>query len=155
MMRDVKTPTQNENPQGQYKIIFWGQPEDGVGRKLLAERFIALFRLRDPSQARRFFSGRMVVLKSGLSEAQARTFAQALRDIGGVCRIERTQAVQLDGELARRRRPSFMEPGVSSDQMSLAPLEQERPLPEGARDVSGREPNRKSVFEARDVSGGF
>lgn len=151
-MNDVQNRTANG---GQFKVVFWGQPADGIARKQLIERFIALFKLREPAQAQRFFSGRLLVLKSGLSEAQAKAYARAVQAIGGVCRIERTQVVKLDGELARRHRPTFLQPGVSADDMSLAPMAAEPVLKPGARELAPREPTRKSLFEARDVSGGF
>lgn len=140
---------------GQFKVVFWGQPADGVARKQLIERFITLFKLRDPRQAQRFFSGRLVVLKSGLSETQAKAFSRAVQGIGGVCRVERTKVVKLDGELARRHRPSFLQPGLCADDMSLAPKFSEPPVKPGTREITPGEPTRKSLFEARDVSGGF
>ena len=151
-MNDVQKSPANG---GQFKVVFWGQAAAGVARKQLIERFIALFKLKHPSQAQRFFSGRMSVLKSGLTEAQAKAFARALEGIGGVCRVERTQVVRLEGELARRHRPSFLQPGLSSDDMSLTPKMVEPVLKPGSREVEPQAPNRKSVFEARDVSGGF
>ncbi|AFU98275.1 hypothetical protein [Simiduia agarivorans] len=149
-----QVPTQAANG-GHFKVVFWGQPADGVARKQLIERFIALFKLREPGQAQRFFSGRLVVLKSGLSESQAKAFARAVQGIGGVCRVEKTQVVKLDGELARRHRPSFLQPGLCADDMSLAPKFSEPPARPGTREISTGEPTRKSLFESRDVSGGF
>ena len=138
------------SPQADFKVVFWGQANHGVERSDLAQGFAKLFKLRSNEQLKRFFSGRVVVLKSGLTEAQARAYVRAIEAIGGRCRIEKNQLVRLEGELAKRQKPSFMRAGLNADQMSLAPIEHQ--LPE-AKPVARVE--RRSMFEAREVNGRF
>lgn len=135
-----------------FKVVFWGQAAQGVSRKQLISAFIKLFKLRDPKFAQRYFSGRMTVLKSGLSEAQARAYVRAIKAIGGVARIEACQLVNLEGELARRHRPSFLQPGVCADEMELVKDPAVPRLKPGTRQVVVREPNCKSIFQARDLA---
>lgn len=134
-----------------FKVVFWGQPAAGVTQQDLAQRFARLFKIRSAQQLQRFFSGRIQVLKSGLTEAQARSWSRALSAIGAQCRVERNQVIGLQGEVAQRDVPSFLQPGLTADQMSMSAIEPE--TPDLRRQVAQREPSSKSRFEARDVSG--
>lgn len=119
-MSESRPSVPNRQPKN-YKVVFWGQAAVGVPRQQLATRFAQMFRIRSAEQLKPFFSGRLKVLKSGLTEAQARTYAAALEAIGAVCRVECTQVLALEGELAHRHRPSFLQPGLTADEMTLAP----------------------------------
>lgn len=134
-----------------FKVVFWGQATAGVSRAELASGFAKLFKVRSEQQLKRFFTGRLVILKSGLTEAKARAYVRAIEAIGGACRIERNQLATLDGELARRHKPSFLRAGLSSDQMSLAPIEHR--LPDAKAKITQTE--KRTVFEAREVNSRF
>lgn len=131
---------------GQFKVVFWGQPQAGVARNLLAKRFAQQFKISDLARLRYYFSGRLVTLKAGLSEARARQLCEQLQRMGAQCRIECCQAVRLDGELAERHVPSFLASTLDADHLSLSPLEET---------VAPPAPVRRNPFAARDVSDAF
>lgn len=132
-----------------YKVVFWGQPHADVSQSDLASRFAILFKVHSQEQLKRFFTGRIVVLKSGLSEAQARAYVIALERIGGQARMEKNQVVRLEGELARRHAPSFLTNDLNAEQMSLTPIDKPVSAPESASSGS------RSMFEAREVNSRF
>ena len=138
------------SPPADFKVVFWGQANHGVDRVTLAQSFAKLFKVRSNEQLNRFFTGRLVVLKSGLTERQARAYVRAIEAIGGQCRIEKNQLVRLEGELARRQKPSFMRAGLSADEMSLAPTEQQLAETKSAAYVE-----KRHMFEAREVNRRF
>ncbi|MBB3167842.1 hypothetical protein [Simiduia aestuariiviva] len=130
------------NSQQRYKVVFWGQVQPTVTRSEFAKRFARFFNVRNLTHLRQYFTGRLMVLKSGLTEAQAQGLATRIKQFGGVCRVECYARASLDGELALRHRPSFLQPDFDVSQLSLTPME--------APVVTA--PARRNPFEAREVT---
>lgn len=135
--------TQSPTTDTGFKVVFWGQPAAGVRREVLAKAFAKQFRVRSLTRLRHFFTGRLVVLKEGLSESRARQLVRLVESIGGVCRMERCQSIQLQGELAERHTPSFLQADFDASQLALV---QEAPEPAPVVD-------RRNPFEARELQG--
>lgn len=84
----------SDNANASYRVVFWGETDLLQPRRDVALKFSRRFRIRSVKQLRYLFSGRLLTLKRGLSEDQARCFSELLMDLGVVCRVEREIAWQ-------------------------------------------------------------
>lgn len=71
-----------------YKVVFWGGIRAGCDKASVVRQFAERFKLSDRKQLQHFFSGRIVALRSGISQAKAVKLATTLRELGAECRIE-------------------------------------------------------------------
>ncbi len=76
------------NTESTYRVVFWGGLMLGQSRIQVAKRFARQFKIRTPSQLQQLFSGRLLTLKSGLDYEKAKHYSDAIRLMGGICRIE-------------------------------------------------------------------
>lgn len=76
------------NTQSTYRVVFWGGLMLGQTRLQVAKRFARQFKIRTPRQLQQLFSGRLLTLKSSLDYDQAKHYSDAIRLMGGICRVE-------------------------------------------------------------------
>jgi uncharacterized membrane protein YhaH (DUF805 family) len=81
--------------ENRYKIVFDGTLLPGVDINTAKLNLAALFK-SDVSTIERLFNGRPVALKRDLSQADAQTYLQALKNTGIDARIEREPSIELD-----------------------------------------------------------
>lgn len=130
-----------------YRVVFWGETDLLRSRREVALKFARRARIRSVKQLRYLFSGRLLTLKRGLSEAQARLFSEQLMDLGLVCRLEREVAWQpADLPEDRPRHTASIHFDLSG---LMSPLEfrddDNSPPPDGEADVA------RNPFGARDL----
>jgi len=74
-----------------YKIVFRGELAVGLSTEDVAANLKERFKFSDAALAR-LFSGRAMVLKSGMDDATARKYARALDEAGACCTVEPMEA---------------------------------------------------------------
>jgi uncharacterized membrane protein YhaH (DUF805 family) len=92
MNRDKDASAMSET---RYKIVFDGALLPGVDINTAKLNLAALFK-SDVSAIERLFNGRPVALKRDLSQADAQTYLQALKNIGIDARIEAEPSIELN-----------------------------------------------------------
>lgn len=123
-----------------YQIVFSGQLEPGVD-KADAEQGIAKLFKANASQLALFFSGKRVVVKSGVPAAVAAKYELAFKKVGAVCSVEplpsgaqssHTQPSQAPSKLAANSSDSKSEAASSTEEVK--PIQAAlRLAPTGAR----------------------
>ncbi|MGH1374082.1 MAG: hypothetical protein ACRBBW_18725 [Cellvibrionaceae bacterium] len=104
------------NTESTYRVVFWGGLMLGQSRLQVAKRFARQFKIRAPRQLQQLFSGRLLTLKSGLDYEQARHYSDAIRLMGGICRIElETNPLTSKFEERQARAVQSVKPQVAAD----------------------------------------
>lgn len=110
-----------------YKIQVWGELMAGWTREDATQAIAALFK-RPPEAIAPLFSGRTLVIKSGLDQAAAQRYQEAIQQAGLRCRVVESEALALVPVAQQESREI-----QSSDQTS-APVSATSALPERHRD---------------------
>lgn len=128
-----------------YRVVFWGEVAPQLSRREVALKFSRRFRIRSAKQLKYLFSGRLLPLKRGLTEAEARRFRQVVTDLGAVCRLER----EVDRAWSHREPPEQPRhtASIRFDLQGLSALDFSDSAPAAAIDA---EPVR-DPFGARDL----
>lgn len=71
-----------------YKVVFWGETFPGKNREAAMMAFADRFGVRNGSQLKNLFSGKVNILKQGLDKTYAKRLAMAIEEIGCRSRIE-------------------------------------------------------------------
>lgn len=71
-----------------YRVVFWGEVMLGRAGEDVARQFAKWFKIEDSRKLRQVFSGRLLVLKKGLSYQDATLYSDVIRGLGAMCRIE-------------------------------------------------------------------
>lgn len=130
-----------------YRIVFWGETAPQLSRREVALKFSRRFRIRSVKQLKYLFSGRLLTLKHGLDEAQARRFSQLMAELGVVCRLERERDMAWQHE----EEPAEPEPrhtaSIRFDLQGLSALD----FPEPVSGPTAQEVMDRDPFSARDL----
>ena len=119
-----------------YRIVFRGELVAGVSRAEAEANLKSRFKYSDSALAK-LFTGKGVVLKSGMDQSTAEKYEKALAGVGLVCEVQSTEAI----EVAEPERPT---PVVDVEPVSVAPVAQEEPFSEP-------EPPTEAVAETSDA----
>lgn len=105
-----------------YRIVFWGEAAAGHDRRQVARAFAQRFGIKSRQQLLRLFSGRVVTLKQGVSTEEAHRYITAIRELGGICRMEsECKNYFQETELRGRNRVSFLSDDAPDfDKVTLA-----------------------------------
>ena len=129
-----------------YKVVFWGEVLLGQSRQQVADRFAQCFKLKDKKVLSRLFSGRLTILKKGISEVEARQYCEAIRSLGAVCRLERECVILTPRPVHSTGRDTLLEErssAVRATDLRLVGEDEDEP-----------ERERRNPFAARDISSG-
>ena len=74
-----------------YDLIFSGEIDDSLEEAQVRKNVATLFKA-NPAQVDKLFSGKTVVLKSGLDETTARKYLAALKKSGAICQLRQKHA---------------------------------------------------------------
>lgn len=74
--------------QPTYRVVFWGEVMLGRAQDDVSRQFAKWFKIEDSRKLKQVFSGRLLVLKKGLSYQDATLYSDVIRGIGAMCRIE-------------------------------------------------------------------
>lgn len=92
-----------------YRVVFWGEVTLGNDATEVAQRFAKWFRVQDPAILKKLFSGRLLTLKRGLGYKEAQLYADVIRGLGAMCRLEPERPLFSGAEVRRpARRPAVL-----------------------------------------------
>jgi len=99
------------------QVVFYGETLSGKAVEEVQQKVAALFKLSD-QQAKVFFSGKRVVIKSGLTEAKATQYLKALEKAGAKAQIESADAAPSPSQPAQAPAKPKVQPEASASSQS-------------------------------------
>ncbi len=110
---------------GSYRIVFWGQCAQGYEVGKVAVAFTKRFKIKSSRYLSQLFSGKVVTLKSGLTEEGANRYVAAIEAMGGICRKESERKNYFEeSEFKQRNSVSFLDEDFDPSTLSLAPKDE-------------------------------
>lgn len=73
-----------------YDVIFTGKVMVGTTEEDFKRGLMALYKIKDETRLKKFFTGRPVLVDRNISHRKARRYMSAFEKMGGICRIRRT-----------------------------------------------------------------
>jgi hypothetical protein len=111
------------------QVVFYGELQPGQEASAVRQKVAVLFKASD-QQIAAFFSGKRVVVKSGLPRQKAEQYLSALANAGAVAHIETSSAAASEGT-AVPKQANLKNPSAVADSSAVAASADERPAKQG------------------------